>query len=196
LRFPGQYFDEETNNYYNYFRDYDPSTGRYLEPDPTGNNSDLNIYRYGLSNPTKYLDRNGLSPEGAGVAPDFSPCDYYRNKGKTCSYHKQAEGICRGNDWRVTGFVYSCNFGVSESQWNCIRRCLVAEDAKASNDMKCTTPPRDSLECTSEDNCVKRSCIDDYHRTCFEKCGVRPMCYPGQYPGAGFGIDHDNDDVW
>lgn len=29
LRFPGQYFDKETNLHYNYFRDYDPTTGRY-----------------------------------------------------------------------------------------------------------------------------------------------------------------------
>ena len=31
LRFPGQYFDEETGLHYNYYRTYDPSTGRYLE---------------------------------------------------------------------------------------------------------------------------------------------------------------------
>ena len=29
LRLPGQYFDRETNLHYNYFRDYDPSIGRY-----------------------------------------------------------------------------------------------------------------------------------------------------------------------
>jgi RHS repeat-associated protein len=29
LRFPGQYFDAETGLHYNYFRDYDPATGRY-----------------------------------------------------------------------------------------------------------------------------------------------------------------------
>ncbi|MCG7910284.1 MAG: hypothetical protein JAY82_10970 [Candidatus Thiodiazotropha taylori] len=34
LGFPGQYYDQETGNYYNYFRDYDPSTGRYLQIDP------------------------------------------------------------------------------------------------------------------------------------------------------------------
>jgi RHS repeat-associated protein len=34
LRFPGQYFDAESALNYNYFRDYDPSTGRYLESDP------------------------------------------------------------------------------------------------------------------------------------------------------------------
>jgi RHS repeat-associated protein len=34
LRFPGQYFDAETGLHYNYFRDYDPSLGRYVESDP------------------------------------------------------------------------------------------------------------------------------------------------------------------
>jgi RHS repeat-associated protein len=33
-RFPGQYLDNETGLYYNYFRDYDPSIGRYIESDP------------------------------------------------------------------------------------------------------------------------------------------------------------------
>ena len=36
LRFPGQYYDEETGLHYNYFRDYDPGTGRYLTADPLG----------------------------------------------------------------------------------------------------------------------------------------------------------------
>ena len=36
FRFPGQYEDAETGLYYNYFRDYDPTTGRYIEADPIG----------------------------------------------------------------------------------------------------------------------------------------------------------------
>jgi RHS repeat-associated protein len=33
---PGQYFDKETNLHYNYYRDYDPAQGRYVESDPIG----------------------------------------------------------------------------------------------------------------------------------------------------------------
>jgi RHS repeat-associated protein len=36
LRFPGQYADTETGLNYNFFRDYYPKTGRYIESDPIG----------------------------------------------------------------------------------------------------------------------------------------------------------------
>jgi RHS repeat-associated protein len=36
LRFPGQYADKETGIFYNYYRDYDPQTGRYIQPDRLG----------------------------------------------------------------------------------------------------------------------------------------------------------------
>ena len=34
LGFPGQYYDRETGLYYNNRRDYNPVTGRYMQPDP------------------------------------------------------------------------------------------------------------------------------------------------------------------
>ncbi len=60
LRFPGQYFDEETNLHQNYFRDYDPGLGRYVQSDPIGLEGGLNSYAYVGSNPNKYIDPKGL----------------------------------------------------------------------------------------------------------------------------------------
>jgi len=60
LRFPGQYYQPETGLYYNYHRDYDPDTGRYLQPDPIGLAGGLNPYVYANANPLRYIDPFGL----------------------------------------------------------------------------------------------------------------------------------------
>lgn len=43
LRFPGQYYDQETGLHYNYHRYYDPTSGRYLRTDPIGFNGGFNF---------------------------------------------------------------------------------------------------------------------------------------------------------
>lgn len=60
LRFAGQYWDVETGLHYNYYRTYDPSTGRYLESDPIGLVAGLNTYSYVSNMPTMRTDRYGL----------------------------------------------------------------------------------------------------------------------------------------
>ncbi|MBT3015939.1 MAG: RHS domain-containing protein [Candidatus Thiodiazotropha sp. (ex Clathrolucina costata)] len=60
LRFPGQYYDQETNSYYNFNRFYDPSVGRYTRKDPIGIFGGLNTYAYVGSNPIYGIDPYGL----------------------------------------------------------------------------------------------------------------------------------------
>ena len=71
LRFAGQYFDNETRLHYNYFRNYDPETGRYISSDPIGLTGGLNTYTYVLNNPLNFIDPRGLAVFSFGVGGSF-----------------------------------------------------------------------------------------------------------------------------
>jgi RHS repeat-associated protein len=60
LRFPGQQYDSETNLNYNYFRDYESGTGRYVESDPIGLDGGISTFGYVGGDPIHSEDPFGL----------------------------------------------------------------------------------------------------------------------------------------
>ena len=60
LRFPGQYFDQESGLDYNFHRFYDPETGRYVSADPIGLAGGMNLYAYVENDPVNWIDPWGL----------------------------------------------------------------------------------------------------------------------------------------
>jgi RHS repeat-associated protein len=58
-RFPGQWFQSESGLHQNWMRDYDPTTGRYLQADPLGLVDGASVYGYAHQSPIIYADPRG-----------------------------------------------------------------------------------------------------------------------------------------
>ena len=58
-RFPGQWFQSESGLHQNWMRDYDPTTGRYLEADPLGLVDGASVYGYVRQSPMMWTDLRG-----------------------------------------------------------------------------------------------------------------------------------------
>jgi RHS repeat-associated protein len=78
LRFPGQYYDQETGLFYNMHRYYDPTMGQFVQSDPIGlrggglKGGSWSTYTYVSGNPLRYIDPLGL---------DVTVYDYYNEVG-------------------------------------------------------------------------------------------------------------------
>jgi RHS repeat-associated protein len=184
IRFQGQYYDHETGLHYNRHRYYDPKIGRFISKDPIGLMGGFNFHVY-VSNPTQWVDPLGLegSPpnmddvmcKNAGLPAwcpskeDLTACSYYEQMGEKtgCFYYKTtAPFMCKNSK-------YFPNFaGLDDEDFNCIRRCLVREDAKVHN-----SKPEDK-----RNGCLSNQEIDDYHEACFKECNVSTLRYPGVKP--------------
>ncbi|QGM44960.1 RHS repeat domain-containing protein [Methylocystis heyeri] len=71
IRFPGQWFQLETGLAYNWHRHYDPSLGRYIQPDPLGLTALMSdgpsVYGYVGGNPLAKVDPRGTQEVGVCV---------------------------------------------------------------------------------------------------------------------------------
>ena len=70
LRFPGQYWDADTQLHQNYFRDYSPSLGRYVQSDPIGLKGGVNLWAYSNQSSLSFADWSGSYATKPGV-PDI-----------------------------------------------------------------------------------------------------------------------------
>jgi len=81
LRFPGQYYDAESDLFENWNRYYEPSIGRYLQPEPllSTTSTPTKMAREGRSAPAyAYSENNPLSKQD----PDGRLTRHYRMDGK------------------------------------------------------------------------------------------------------------------
>lgn len=61
-RFPGRWFQGETGLHQNWMRDYDSTTGRYMQADPLGLVDGASVYGYARQSPGRYVDPRGEDP--------------------------------------------------------------------------------------------------------------------------------------
>ena len=107
LRFPGQQYDAETGTHYNYFRDYDPGIGRYLQSDPIGLGGGVATFSYSGEDPLRRVDPSGLISLKAEL---FSATATYGFGAGGGIYRAESECKC-GRRVKLQGYFSSIGAG-------------------------------------------------------------------------------------
>ena len=68
FRYTGQQYFANLGLYYYKARFYSPTLGKFMQTDPIGYASDLNLYAYVDGNPINYTDPRGLNPVAGAIA--------------------------------------------------------------------------------------------------------------------------------
>jgi RHS repeat-associated protein len=120
LRYPGQYFDQETGFSYNVNRYFDHTTGRYTQVDPLGyDGGQWSLYTYADNSPLMYVDPYGLFDLPSVPQPVV---DFSAGMGDTLSF-----GVTNWarNRMGTNDMVNQCSTSYSAGEWTGIATSTV-----------------------------------------------------------------------
>lgn len=111
---------------YNYFRDYDPATGRYVESDPIGLADGPNTYAYVKASPTMLTDVLGLMSDG-------DCCERSQQLGQHESPNSIGWVIC------CEGRKVACAYSIATPRrgWDIVRKCVLRHERSHLPEIEC-----------------------------------------------------------
>ena len=128
LRFPGQYFDAESGLHYNYFRDYDPTLGRYMQVDPLGLLGGLNVYLYANANQISFADPTGEHPVAIAIRAAIAAA--YRAMQRAIA-RCAGNPVCKCNAFHAA-YKIACGIGCSGCNTPSVACCAITSAQAAA----------------------------------------------------------------